>query len=132
MHEAQEGAGVGLHRARHVEQEHDPSRTLTGTEVVAAHRFAARPQRGAHRAAQVRSTPIATGCDHAARPTHGPDLADVGHQRAQFVQLRVAALGEVLVAKHLDRREPHRDLRLVTGVVALVVAGGIVVVLVVE
>ena len=109
MHEAQQGAGVGLHRSGDVEQQHEPARPLAVLEVDPPHRLAAGGQRGPHGAAQIwAAAPLARRHQPAALARRAGE-AQLGHEAVGLAQLGVVVLGEVLVTKHLGRAEAQRD-----------------------
>ena len=106
LHVLEQHAGVGLHRAGHVADEHERARALGGLAPVALERVAARAQRGADRPAQVRAGRVRRraaprGAARAPARAGGASAGDPPDQPARQLPLGVRVVGEVLVAQEL-------------------------------
>ena len=115
VQEAHERARVRLHRATHVEQEHESTGALPSFERRPMDRLTTGTERGPDRAAQVGATGDAVRSPQATRPPERGREPEVGDQPAGLDELGRRVRGEVAVAQDLGRAPAdgqHRHLRI--------------------
>ena len=118
LHEPQQGAGIRLHRPRHVEQQNESPQTLVVLQMVTGDGFAGSAQAGANRAPQIGSSTSRSG-GQAERGTGGAHQSEPRHHFLSQVKFLGGVGGEVLGAQRFDGGKTQGDRTIV------VIVGGV-------